>query len=774
MNIFKYNLLVRHLNLGLLFGMYLISHLVIAQTSSLNIPLNEFQNDYSFNQVSGKRDSIPYGYVAPLVSNGNLSLLIDYQGSQQQNSYYKMVPGIYKAGRRYGPPKDGLIPFGYFTQRIIVNGKAVEKPSKWTQTLKTKDALVECLNEYEGSFSVETKAITHLTANIIAVKKTFTTNSPVKKKVSFSFEYHFTDGGNNNKIPRNITCQLSKNKSTNGVDFIFQSDTYKPFNGITSFFANQKTDYEIDKQTVRLNSNLILEKGHPVEITYYIILSDSIDEQNFEETHKKLISNVQQEGFDGVFASHKKEWNAYFEQSYIKIPEPKLANVYYTSMYNLRANATKWSFPIGIYPTHWAGRYFGWDETFAFFGLVSSNHLDISKRVPDFRFSVLKPALDRAKHTSMTEENKRNYGAMFPWETLEDGREGSPAGFWLEHIIQMSHIAMAAWMQYQYSGDKEYLRKTGYPLIRECARFFNVYSVYENPDGSMFIGKVTDLERLGPARQNAFMTTTGVILTLENAAKAADLLNENKEEVVRWKTVAAKLRESLPQNGERYIPYPGCKEESIGTLAGLYPYPIFDKTNELQKKAVYRFIDKGLTYGNVTTKGDSIGAWYSAKIAASLAKLEDTKQTVYWLHKATSVSGCFGELFEIHEPKFSSFPWYAGIAGAYVYAVNQMLIQNTDTEIIIAPAVPDYWNDFAFKLGCFDNLVATVEINNGKLKKLLLTSADSASIFTKTLVIPRRFIDINSIDKANVLDISTKEDDYVIKISGNSSVSLIR
>jgi len=89
----------------------------------------------------GTAGELPPGYVPPLVSNGNLSMLVDYQGGQTQRAYAKMTPCIWWAGRRYGPPRDRLVPFGHFTQQLACNGQTFTGPTRWSQTLDTRQAL---------------------------------------------------------------------------------------------------------------------------------------------------------------------------------------------------------------------------------------------------------------------------------------------------------------------------------------------------------------------------------------------------------------------------------------------------------------------------------------------------------------------------------------------------------------------------------------------------------------------------------------------------------
>lgn len=64
--------------------------------------------------------------------------------------------------------------------------------------------------------------------------------------------------------------------------------------------------------------------------------------------------------------------------------------------------------------------------------------------------------------------------------------------------------------------------------MKECALFLLSHMVYNN-GGRITIGKCTDIERLGPAVENAFLTSCGAIYSFETAAKAADILGIDAE-----------------------------------------------------------------------------------------------------------------------------------------------------------------------------------------------------------------------------------------------------
>lgn len=722
--------------------------------------------------VSGTADSIPRSYVPPLVSNGSLSMLVDYQGGQSQQAYHGMKPGIWWAGRRYGPSgpaTEQLVPFGHFEQELAVEGKTCPKPTTWTQTLDTKAAVVTCRNQYEGAVMVETVVFTHPAQDLVVVKKRLSPTTPNAKFARLTFKYQFTPPSVVNRAPRRTVCASEWNEATQSAEFRFQLDGHRPCDGIIAVFADKPVTATIDRQVAALSSEVALDGERPVEMTFYLLFADSLDGKDYMERASKLRELARKEGFDGLLAAHRKAWAAYWDESYVRIPDPPLQNAYCTAQYHLRANATKWSFPVGIFPTHWAGRFFGWDEMFCYQALISSNHRDIARRCPEFRFAGLKKALDRASHYG----KPGTYGARFPWEALEDGTEGAPPGFWMEHVFHISNIALSAWFQHLYTNDAAYLKNTGYPVIKECARFFLANMVYEAPDGGMFIGKCTDLERIGPARLNPFMTSCGAIYTLEAAAQAAALLKTDDAEAAAWKHAAAKLRESLPHDGERYVPYAGCKEESVASLGGLFPYPLFDATDTRQRNAVYHFVANGRASGNMYPVGNSVCAWYAGWMAAALAALGDKTEPVKLLNEAAAGAGCFGEMFEINEAKVAMHPWFSTASGNVVYALNQMLVQSRGDRIRIAPAVPEVWKDFSFKLACHGNLAVEVVVKGGRLTKLMLVPGDASATHRRTLVVPTGLVGKGSLSGPAVKATTGKESNSLINVEFKGPTNLI-
>lgn len=150
----------------------------------------------------------------------------------------------------------------------------------------------------------------------------------------------------------------------------------------------------------------------------------------YSDTFEKTPTAIPQTDFDGLFATHAKFWAGYWAESFVRLPDAKLQRMYDVQQYHLRCNATRWGFPVGIFPFHWQGKYFGFDEMYIHDGLVSSGHFSVARRSPDWRYAVMHRALTRQSHYTKRGKYGARWlleaaGAMGPfgetWEINEPG-----------------------------------------------------------------------------------------------------------------------------------------------------------------------------------------------------------------------------------------------------------------------------------------------------------------------------------------------------------------
>jgi alpha,alpha-trehalase len=139
----------------------------------------------------------------------------------------------------------------------------------------------------------------------------------------------------------------------------------------------------------------------------------------------------------------------------------------------------------GIHGEAYRGHIF-WDELFIF-PLFNLRLPVLTRSMLDYRFRRLERARAAARRAG-------HAGAMFPWQSGSDGREETQtlhlnprSGRWLPDNSRLQrHIAIAvaynAWSYYQVTGDIEFLRFRGAPMIIEIARFLVGLATYDASD----------------------------------------------------------------------------------------------------------------------------------------------------------------------------------------------------------------------------------------------------------------------------------------------------
>ena len=313
--------------------------------------------------------------------------------------------------------------------------------------------------------------------------------------------------------------------------------------------------------------------------------------------------------------------------------------------------------------------------------------------------------------------------ARFTWEALECGNESAPAGHWNDHIFHMATIALGTYEYYEHTEDKAFLAEH-YPLIRAAAKFYTTHSVYKKGDGSFYVGKCTDLERMGPAKENPLFTLSGVIKTLEICASAATILETDEEYRAECVAVAAGLRKNIPEENGRVVPYLTCPERSIAVFTPKFPFDILQKDDPRLLPAWRDYMAHETSFGNMYRGGNGVNPWYAAWKAIAFARMGMSREAYENLCQCYRSTGEFDDMFEINEESVRFRPWFTTAAGIYLSAVNEMLLQSDGENIFVAPA---FEGDASFRLSAKGGVTVEAKITDGKLAKIRLLAKKGVS-----------------------------------------------
>ena len=577
--------------------------------------------EYSSNSLRQRH------YVPLALGNGSLSLMVDQEGVAKQQTYCSMTPTIVRAGKRYENKEAALLKYGYFDQEIKDAGKL----TYFKQTLDLDNALCECISKYESNLEVTTKIFCHSQKDIICITKEFS------YPVDYTFCYHTFDGP---------FLQLENNLVANG------KITYSTGNNL-GFIQISSTNLSLDNSS---NKNCAYYRNASCSKAEILLAFD--EEITQEDTIEKL------------FQSHIIPWQKYWSECKVDIKDEAIYKMYMVAQYHLKISSTKWSCPTGIFPTHWQARFFAYDELYTHGAFLTSGHFEEALKIDNFRYSILPKVIRRACYVNICQED--NLAAHFPWETLEDGSEGAPEGFWMDRYIHMVHVAFNAYECYSFTKDDKLLKEKLYPLIKACVQYINRCGVYYDSVTGPYIGKCTDMERFGEFIERPYSTTCGAIAVFKAAVKCAKILNVDESLSCQWDKLADKLYQSLPVQEDRYVPYLDCPQRSIAMYHGIFPFNVIDVDNPLQIKALEDTENHFEEFAGQYFNGSTLSSWYAGVIATAETRRGNIEKAIKLIKEAANNStGCFYECFEVYERE--KLPWFTTASGALIRAINELL-----------------------------------------------------------------------------------------------------
>ncbi len=635
-------------------------------------------------------------YNPPILGNGDIVLGIDREGTLNYDRMGRDHPSacVFRAGRRLMwqhdvTPPAKLLSFGNFS---FERGSAV---TEWSQELKETDGVIETKCHYADGADITSICLVHPVRNVYAMQKQC---FHAAGAVSFRYTLEGYNTQTTSAIEHTEILPME-----NGARVRFRMHGQDMYTGEVVVWLDRETTVALEGNTVILQTSLKDDDT----VCFYLALEDDLFEQNPVAVNDAVVKWVSENGFADIYNETVENWNAYFAEEGVTTGDFVTDSAYRVALYHLRCYTTRWSIPVGINDCSWDGKFFAFDEYYSFLGLLTSGRDWLAKRVPEFRLKVCLPkAIQRAcKHTDNDEQ------ARFFWETSEYGEELSTPGFWYDHVFHMAVVAIGAFEYYEYTMDKAFLQEC-YRMIRACAQFFTQNMIYRDMNGGAFVGKCADLERLGASIQNAFMTSCGIIKTLECLVAAADVLDTDREYRNECALLSEKLRESLPRDGEKYLPYPGCKDRSIGVFSGKFPFNVLAADDPCLLPAWEDFLANESAFGNMYKVGKRVSSWYACWKAEAYARIGNAKEAYKAQQQALLSLGAFHEMYEINEQDSVYRPWFSTAAGIYLSTVNEMLVQSDGDNIYLLPAYPEEQANLSFRLPVKGGAVVEVVVRD--------------------------------------------------------------
>jgi trehalose/maltose hydrolase-like predicted phosphorylase len=321
-------------------------------------------------------------------------------------------------------------------------------------------------------------------------------------------------------------------------------------------------------------------------------------------------------------------------------------------LYSFARAGTAYSLsPMGLSGLGYNGHVF-WDTELWMYPPLLVLQPDIAKSLLEYRFQ----RLEAAKQNAFSHGYK---GAMFPWESSDEGTEDTPVwaltGPFQHHITGC--VGWAFWKYYQVTKDKTWLRERGYPVLKEVADFW-ASRVERKGSGRYEINNVIGANEWQENIDNNAFTNGMAITVLRYATQAAKELA--LEPNADWEHVAQNIPILKFPDGttKENATYTGVdiKQADVNLLA--YPLEIVTDRAQLEKDLKYY-------EPRMSPEGPAMGNSVLATLYARLGQSEKAYELFVKTYKPNEVPP-FGVLAETAG---GTNPYFATGAGGMLQAV---------------------------------------------------------------------------------------------------------
>ena len=468
-----------------------------------------------------------------------------------------------------------------------------------------------------------------------------------------------------------------------------------------------------------LNLNVKVQKNKTYTFTKFIAASRA-DWGADAKADITLATDARKAGFDAALEQHRAAWRDLWRSDIAIDGDARAQTAVHSDLYYLLATSTADThWPMGAcgLSTGYTGHAF-WDSDTWVFPALLLLHPERAKSLVMFRSFTLAAAQGRAQARGLK-------GAMYPWEAdAENGSEQTPhfAHVLGEREIHVNaDIAIAQWQYWLATHDRDWLKKYGWPVMRNVADFWASRASWNSDKHRYEIVHVTSVAESYNDVPNDTFTNVSAQKALNIAAAAAALVGERADP--HWAEVAAKLYIPFSETEQRHLDFDaGVPREPLeGSTLGLLMYPSLD----LPMTAKIRRNDFDYTMISVREGHREPHGMGMAPASIAAAAVGDAPLAVAWL-QSNFTSNLIRPPFNVRlETANNNTGYFITASGGFlqnlIYGFSGLRIAEKGLVGAYAPVLPPDWKSMTLKDIVFRGQRYDITIDRDASGRVILT-----------------------------------------------------
>jgi trehalose/maltose hydrolase-like predicted phosphorylase len=379
---------------------------------------------------------------------------------------------------------------------------------------------------------------------------------------------------------RRIAATGGAARADRTMDVAFSTTTTKIAGAVASTLRHGTTvralpargSGSVEGLTARQALTFPVRDGLSYELVKYVGVDTALTSASPRRTALAASRAAAAKGWRRLLAGHALAWRTLWQGDIVVAGQPELQAWVRSALYSLLASTRRGQDdsmgPAGLSSDNYAGLIF-WDaETWMYPGLLAL-HPDLARSILDYRYKTMDRARANARRLGYQ-------GTFYPWTSASTGDLESEC-----HSVDPPHcrtqvhlqgdIALAAWQYYLATGDTEWLKSRGWPLLKAIAEFW-ASRVTRNGDGSYSINDTAGPDEYSNGVNDAVFTNAGAAVALRHATRAAQVLGQNAP--ADWAAIAGRLRIPFDDTRQVFVQfdgYQGTQIKQADTVLLIYP-----------------------------------------------------------------------------------------------------------------------------------------------------------------------------------------------------------